>query len=43
MKEEFKFRNRPPPWWYYLAAGALVVLFFVGLTGNLPGMGGLLG
>jgi hypothetical protein len=39
----FEFRNRPPPLWYYAAAAALIAMFIIGLTGNLPGMGGLLG
>ena len=43
MKDNFEFRNRPPPLWYYAAAAALIAMFFIGLTGNLPGMGGLLG
>ena len=43
MKDNFEFRNRPPPLWYYAAAAALIAMFFIGLTGNLPGMGGFLG
>lgn len=39
----FEFRNRPPPLWYYAAAAALIAMFIIGLTGNLPGMGGFLG